>query len=263
MSSHQKGEKEKVKWLEVLNHAKVGNFEDIDPRVQITQARNLEFIFNRAVSKRPLETLPHTTRHLWLWGASGTGKSLAARTRYPKAYLKMCNKWWDAYSNEDVVLIEDFDALAHKVLVHHIKIWADIYPFLTEVKGGARKIRPKLLIITSNYHPNEIWFTSSELEPILRRFTTLHFENGNVHESFDWPSFEDVENVSPISIPSPLPPISSHHPIAPQWLGLDDLDDFNGLDIATQSTYVVSPGSPGDLFYEDNENSLSSYNSQF
>lgn len=166
------GDKEKERWELALANAKKGRFEDIDPQIQITQARNLEYIHLREVSSQVLED--STVKHQWYYGKSGTGKSRKARTENPDAYLKMCNKWWDHYKDEPTVLIEDFDK-KHDVLCHHLKIWSDRYPFLAEIKGASRKVRPKLIIVTSNYHPRDIWTDEQDLEPILRRFHVTEF----------------------------------------------------------------------------------------
>ena len=105
-----------------------------------------------------------------------------ARQRYPEAYLKSCNKWWDGYRGHAVVLIEDFDR-KHDVLCHHLKIWADRYPFPAEVKGSSIKIRPQKIVVTSNYHPEDIWMNPCDLEPILRRFKVTKFSGTFIPES--------------------------------------------------------------------------------
>lgn len=131
-------------------------------------------VLKEAQQDRNLDIIDGEMEHLWYYGKAGTGKSRKARDENPGAYLKMCNKWWDGYNGQDVVIIEDFDK-DHKVLNHHMKIWADRYPFPAEVKGGKIDIRPKKVIVTSNYHPGEIWQEEQELRPILRRFKIEHF----------------------------------------------------------------------------------------
>lgn len=163
---------ERKRWAEALESAKQGRFEDICPQIQISHIRNLEYIHMRELAATHL---PDTEdKHFWYWGSTGTGKSRKAREENPGAYLKLCNKWWDHYLGEDVVIIEDFDK-SHGVLGHHLKIWADRYPFMGEIKGGTRRLRPKKIIVTSNYHPSEIWTDDSTLEPLYRRFQITHF----------------------------------------------------------------------------------------
>lgn len=168
----EKGKKEKRKWGEIRQAAEEGRLDDIPEDIRFRCPHLIDIHRQKYLRSRPL--VDTETEHLWYYGKSGTGKSRKAREDNPKAFLKTCNKWWCGYQDEESVIIEDLDK-KHDVLVHHLKIWADRYPFPAEVKGGSMKIRPKQIIVTSNYHPTDIWTDESDLEPILRRFKIHHF----------------------------------------------------------------------------------------
>lgn len=170
------GEAEQERWTAIRLAAEEGRFDDIPAQIRFTQDLCIDRHRQRGLNKRKL--VDTTEQHQWYCGPSGTGKSRKAREENPDAYLKNCNKWWDGYEDQEVVLIEDFDK-RHDVLCHHLKIWADRYPFNAEVKGaGTGCIRPKKIIVTSNYHPNEIWEDEASLGPILRRFHVTCFGDG-------------------------------------------------------------------------------------
>lgn len=172
MSPVVKGQKGKEYWEEQLRLVKEGQMDSVDPKLQITHAKSLDYVRFKHLAKERRPPVPIASE--WWYGPTGTGKSREARETYPDAYIKLANKWWDHYEYEEVVLLEDFD-INHEKLGYHLKIWADHYTFKAEVKGGTMDIRPKKIIITSNYHPNEIWTDPNTLRPIERRFKIRRF----------------------------------------------------------------------------------------
>jgi len=174
------GEATKRKWDEIWEAAKTGDHESIPKDILLRHYKNILCV--RANNPVPLADEEEQIGY-WFHGDTGTGKSRSARARFPDPYLKIANtKWWDGYLGQENVLLEDLDK-THAYMGYHLKIWADRYAFPAEIKGGSMVIRPKRIIVTSNYSPEEIWEDKNTLEPILRRFKVEKFEH-DAPESF-------------------------------------------------------------------------------
>lgn len=166
VSRKRKGEMEKERWEEARKKAKTGDFEGIDADIYIRYKRTLETIHSESHVPEDRVTLENH----WFCGPTGCGKSKLAWERWPDAYHKdPMTRWWDGYKGQDVVIIDDFDVY-QKAQGGDMKRWADHYAFPAPVKGGYINIRPKVIVVTSNYTPEEIWEDEQTREPILRRF---------------------------------------------------------------------------------------------
>lgn len=104
----------------------------------------------------------------WFWGASGTGKSKAAWSfDNRKKFMKDNTKWWCGYSQQPIVVIDDYDRWGDISFRQLLKI-TDRYPMAVEVKGGSIQLNSEVIIITCEHHPSEYW-SGNELKQITRR----------------------------------------------------------------------------------------------
>lgn len=180
LDEREKGQKGGAKTAEKWSLAKAaaleGRLNDIPDELYVRYYNTFKNIAKDFA--KPPEDLPTPDDlggyGVWLYGSTGTGKSHQARARYPGAYLKISNnKWWDGYHGQEYVIMDDLDK-KHDYMVYNLKIWADRYAFVAETKGSSMMVRPKVIVVTSNYHPRDIWESPGDLEPILRRFKIEH-----------------------------------------------------------------------------------------
>lgn len=174
----------KERWRFILERAERGDLQSIRDEYPGEYFRYIDRI--RSFRKR-IGTVLDVLENEWWYGPTGTGKSRKLWEDHPGHYGKPLNKWWDGYEDEEVVAVEEW-APKNDMTASSLKIWADRYPFNAEIKGGTlKKIRPKKIIVTSNYTMEQCFERTEDLLPIKRRFKALYFPENpfNIEDIFN------------------------------------------------------------------------------
>lgn len=174
ISNDNRGRAESERWQRAKDLAKEGKIDDIDADIYIRCYSTLKSIAKDHMIKPP----PAEVQCFWIHGDTGTGKSHAVETKFPDCYKKSMDdlKWFDGYEDEEVVYLEDFDVYQIK-WGGMLKRLADRWPMQASIKGSMKYIRPKMVIVTSNYTPDQIWSDPQTLNPLMRRFQLIHKQN--------------------------------------------------------------------------------------
>ncbi|QBX89262.1 replication associated protein [Apis mellifera virus-4] len=155
----------------------------------------------------------------FFYGPPGTGKSLSAKSENPDAYWKGRSEWWDDYSSQRTIILDDFYGwLPWDFLLRLL----DRYPLLLGTKGNHVQMQSRKIVITSNAPPST-WYTNLQekakinMDALWRRITEIRI----YHEAYP---------ASPLSTSSM--DSSNSAPPTPEWETINMKNDWkSGRDL--------------------------------
>lgn len=104
----------------------------------------------------------------WSSGLAGTGKTFeAVETSMGDYYIKDNSIWWDGYTNQNTIIIDDFDL--HKWEFRTLLALLDRYKYQGQIKGGYVTINSPRIIITCEFPLNHLWVEGTNAYQQVRR----------------------------------------------------------------------------------------------
>lgn len=149
---------------QVRNGASLEEVAEESPAIYVRYTKGLTALMMSKMTDRTEK--PEVS---WLWGETGSGKTRTAVECRKSFYIKDSSIWWDGYTQQECIIIDDFDG---KWNFRDLLRLLDRYPYQGQCKGGYIKINSPIIFITCEYPPQAFW-KGSELDQILRRVTTV------------------------------------------------------------------------------------------
>lgn len=152
------------------------------PSVFIKYGRGLANWVDYARISKPRDYKTNVT--VW-YGPPGCGKSRAAAeaSTGKEVYYKTRGEWWDGYTGQEVVIIDDFYGWLKYDEMLRI---CDRYPHRVPVKGAFVNFLAKELLITSNAPINEWYkFEKFDATALMRRVNKYMIWNLSVFEEYE------------------------------------------------------------------------------
>lgn len=154
-----------------------------DLRTVVTNCPTLFIKYHRGIEKLFQYYKPPRSgaiRVILYYGPSRTGKTYDCYSKWGTSmFRKNCtSKWFDRYSGEEVLLLDDFGCSKQKLQVELLLTILDQYsPLHLEVKTGTIEMLANTIVVTTNLHP-KLWYPGIHDESYLalgERFSEIYW----------------------------------------------------------------------------------------
>lgn len=186
-------------WTAIKRAAIENRFDDIPDTVLLSKYSTLCRI--RDENLKPPESVSATEFYI-LFGYSGTGKTVYIDEHWPVRYNKSSHDlWWDGYKGEEVVVYSEIDTMTPKLLLYSLKDIMDHGAVHVQVKYSHMYIRPRVVVVSTQYSPKELFPDPLLYDAIDRRAQFVYFLGARLPHQDD--IIQDIP-WSPDQEPSPF-----------------------------------------------------------
>lgn len=137
--------------------------DDLDEGMKLKEVSTSHFEMflkhNKSIQQyrlQQMEPRDFKTTVIFMYGPAGAGKTHFVKEQDPKYWRKPLKHWFDAYDGEETVLYDDFVSTNYGSITGHLAAF-DKYKYTPKVHFGFCQWRPRVIFITSNLLPEELF----------------------------------------------------------------------------------------------------------
>lgn len=163
---------------DAVSKCRSGEWDSIPADIRLMRGNALLLDRSEFYSNRCMDDLP-VLQNLWIVGPTRVGKSFFVNSTFVRTdvYKKPLSRWWSGYQFQPVVWIDELESKS-QIGASDMKTIADVYPFLAEPKREYWRIRPRHIIVTSNYRLEDVYKDHRQYLPLRERFQVVDLYGG-------------------------------------------------------------------------------------